>query len=390
MVGTLDRLIIVGNYPLDHQQSMERFSRMLRSGAEERGLESEIWRPEVLFARRHSTSTSGLAKWLGYIDKWIYYPIRLRRKVKELLRNNPESEVFFHIADHSNAYYLSCLPAEQTGITCHDVLAIRGALGDEDTYCPASGTGRILQAWILKHLKRAKKLAAVSETTLTQLQNLANLSPKESDATSRRWTVILNGFNDKFWPMPAAESAPRLQNSGVDPSVPFLLHVGSALPRKNRAMLLAMVAKAGSAWKGNVVFAGAAMDSELQTLAEEMGLSHRVIEVVRPPHETLVALYSSCFAFAFPSFSEGFGWPLIEAQACGAPVIASDRQPMPEVSGGTAIHACPNDPKAFADAIIELLDYSVRLKRIEAGYRNCQRFQAGEMVDRYLDLHAAQ
>ncbi|WP_372720580.1 glycosyltransferase family 4 protein [Novipirellula sp.] len=383
----MPKLIIIGNYPPDRQQSMERFAEMLRRGAEDQGIAAEIWRPEVLFAKKHSSTTSGISKWLGYLDKWVRYPRVLRKRIATMRRDGTLHDACFHVADHSNAFYMRQLPPDQSAITCHDVLAIRGARGDVDAHCPASKAGKLMQAWILRNLTRSKKVAAVSATTLTQLQSLAKSVTDACPPDQRDWSVVLNGFNANFSPMPCHEAKPLLQSAGVDPEESFLLHIGSSLGRKNRAMLLEMAAKAGTQWSGAIVFAGAPLTSELELRASQLGLAERVIQVRRPDHETLRALYSRCFAFVFPSFSEGFGWPLIEAQACGAPVIASDVQPMPEVSGGAAIHANPYDPHAFAEAITELRNPARRCSLIEAGRLNCERFKPEEMMRKYFEMH---
>ena len=216
----LNKLIVIGNYPADRQQSMERFAVMIRDGVKQQGIGSEIWRPEVWLAGKNSKTNAGVAKWLGYIDKWIVYPILLRRKIRKLKRSGQLVGTRFHIADHSNAMYLRHLPPEQTSITCHDVLAIRGALGDQDTYCPASRTGKILQSWILKNLSKARKLAAVSQTTLDQLQELASMKSGANEV--RDWRVILNGFNNDFSPMPENVAGPLVARGGhrYEPTFP--------------------------------------------------------------------------------------------------------------------------------------------------------------------------
>ncbi|PAY17911.1 glycosyl transferase family 1 [Rhodopirellula sp. SM50] len=366
---------------------MERFAQMLQRGAEEQGIDAEIWRPEVFFSKEHSSTTSGIAKWLGYLDKWVRYPRVLRKRIAKMRRDGTLQDACFHVADHSNAYYMRQLPPDKSAITCHDVLAIRGARGDAEAHCPASRTGKLMQAWILKNLTRSKKVAAVSHTTLSQLKSLAGSVSDACPPDQRDWRVVLNGLNAPFSPMPCHEAKPLLQSAGIGSEVSFLLHIGSSLERKNRAMLLEMAAKAGAKWNGAIVFAGAPLTSSLQSRASQLGLAERVIQVHRPDHETLRALYSRCFAFVFPSFSEGFGWPVIEAQACGAPVIASDRQPMPEVSGGAAIHANPYDPHAFAEAIAELQNASCRCNLIDAGRLNCERFQPEQMMRKYFALH---
>ncbi|QEG01052.1 Glycogen synthase [Stieleria maiorica] len=382
----MQKLIVIGNYPPDCQQSMERFAQMLRRGAEERGITAEIWRPEVFFAKRYTNTTSGAAKWLGYLDKWVRYPRVIRRRIATMRRSDSLRGVHFHVADHSNAFYMRQLPVAGSAITCHDVLAIRGARGDADAYCPASRPGRWMQAWILRNLARSQKVAAVSATTLSQLQTLSESVTGAYPPDRRDWRVIFNGFNARFSPMPCHQAKPLLRSAGVDPERSYLLHVGSSLERKNRAMLMEMAAKAGSKWNGAIVFAGTPLTPDLESRARQLGIADRVIQVLQPDHETLLALYSRCFAFVFPSFSEGFGWPVIEAQACGAPVIASNVPPMPEVSGGAAIHVAPDDVAGFSDALLSLTDETTRADLIERGFGNCNRFDNERMVESYLDL----
>src|ERR1700738_951837 len=144
------RIILIGNYPPDRQESMERFAQMLGAGFGKAGRSIEIWRPEVFFGAFAKSTTSGLGKWLGYIDKWILFPLILRWRLSN--KTNRNGACRFHICDHSNSPYLKCLPPARTVITCHDVLAIRGALGFEDAYVKASLPGRFLQSWILKNL----------------------------------------------------------------------------------------------------------------------------------------------------------------------------------------------------------------------------------------------
>src|SRR5690606_20806251 len=112
----------------------------------------------------------------------------------------------------------------------------------------------------------------------------------------------------------------------------------------------------------------------LLNYAKQLGLEKRIISIVRPDHNIIVALFSACKAFIFPSLSEGFGWPLIEAQACGAPVVSSNLNPMPEVSGGAAIHVDSTNPELFAEAFLKLEDDVFRRNLIEKGFENIQKF----------------
>lgn len=376
------RIILIGNYPPDSQESMERFAQMLQSGFHEAGFESEIWRPQVFFGALAKSTSSGFGKWLGYLDKMIFFPIILRFRIQSSpLRS---TNVRFHVCDHSNAFYLQHLPIDRTAITCHDVIAVRGGLGYADAHLSTSKFGKFLQQWILYCLSRARLLATDSQLTFNQLREL--VPNKAND--QKNWQVIHIAFNANFKPLNIVEAHGLLRKKGIDSKRPFILHVGSGLFRKNRRMLLDMADALGNKWSGQICFAGDAIDANLKIHAESLGLQERIVSVVRPDHATLVALYTVCDAFIFPSLSEGFGWPLIEAQACGSPVIASNIEPMPEVSGGAALHADPNKPQDFAQAFLSLRDDAVRRKLIEGGFNNVHRFSLEQMTKAYIDLHS--
>ena len=370
-------VILIRNYVPDKQESMRRFADMLETGLLHNDVSVLNWTPPVFFGKISKSTTNGYGKWLGYLDKWLLFPSFLCLKVLGL---GKKDDIAFHVCDHSNSPYLKYLPYKRSSITCHDVLAIRGALGYADAYCPASSFGKILQNWILSNLSKANAIACVSNLTYNQLLEL--LPPNVS--VNKNWTVIHNAFNAEYKPMPASESAILLTQAGIDINIPFLLHVGSALPRKNRRMLVEMIAELQNRWQGNVCFAGQPIDSTLQKHIDEQMVSDRVISVIKPDHKTLTALYSCCTAFVFPSFSEGFGWPLIEAQACGAPVIASNIEPMPEVSGGAALHANPNIPSEFVSALLHLLDDKEKNRLIAKGFKNIQRFSSDAIIKQYI------
>lgn len=363
---------------------MERFAQMLCLGFRNAGIDTEIWRPPVVFGSIKAT-TQGIGKWIGYIDKWILFPMLLIWRLRKSHFRSPS--VRFHVCDHSNAPYLKYLPVDRTVITCHDALAIRGAFGFADAYCPASPAGVILQKWILRRLQGAGTLIVTSMLTFNHLLQLS--AGKKID--TKKWHVVPLAFNADFKRINRDETDRLLIQSGLDPHESFILHVGSALPRKNRRMLIDMAAMTGDRWNGRICFAGEALESDLVAHAESKGLKNRIVSIIKPSHEVLVALYNACEAFVFPSFSEGFGWPVIEAQACGSPVIASNMPPMPEVSGGAALHANPAKPDEFAQAFLRLIDdKSLRSRLVKGGFENVTRFKLDTMTNAYLHLHGFQ
>jgi glycosyltransferase involved in cell wall biosynthesis len=376
------QIILIGNYKRDRQESMLRFATMLAKAYRKKGFIVRCWSPIAIFGLPFTLTNAGLGKWCAYIDKWIVFPLWLQA----CRIFTTDKRTHFHICDHSNAPYLKYLPAERTCITCHDVLAIRGALGYTDAYAPASQFGKMLQRYIFYYLSRAKQLAAVSQFTLNQLQALA----PDSLSGQKDWRVIHNSFNGDFTAVEERKRRTLLVKAGLDGECRYILHIGSGHPRKNRRMLIDMLAALNDQWTGKICYAGEELDQALKNYAISLGLGDRIISIPNPDHDTLNALYGSCDAFIFPSFSEGFGWPVIEAQACGAPVIASNIAPMPEISGGAVLYADPHKPAEFARALLQLQDERKRSELIRLGYKNTSRFKEKEMIESYIDLQNLQ
>lgn len=375
---SLNKVILICNYKPDGQESMQRFAKMLESGFLQRGIDVKLWYPTLFFGRFFTSTLSGVGKWFGYVDKWIIFPVVLR------LRSIGRKNVKYHICDHSNSPYLAHLPLKDTSITCHDVLAIRGAFGHADAYCPASSTGKILQSWILNNLVKSKKIASVSHFTHRQLTEL------NKGLSQPGWIVIHNGFNAGFNVLPENEYKSRIIDNGGQKLLekPYIIHVGSNLQRKNRKMLLNMVAQLEDKWDGYICFTGHVMNAELQALAAQLNLTDRVVEIKKPDHQYLEALINGAQAFVFPSFSEGFGWPVIEAQACGVPVLASNLQPMPEVGGEGALYADPYDANDFAAKLLTVATYTEveRVALVTKALKNTEQYNADIMMDRYVNF----
>ena len=135
------------------------------------------------------------------------------------------------------------------------------------------------------------------------------------------------------------------------------------------------------------MFAGEFLPPELAELAPGVTASGvgRVVQIFNPPGDALQALYSRALALVFPSRFEGFGWPLIEAQACGCPVACGDTPALAEVAGDSAFVAPAEDADAFVAHLLELAGNSaLRSAWIERGRRNLARFQTDRMTDEYL------
>jgi glycosyltransferase involved in cell wall biosynthesis len=372
----IQRVLLLANYINDRQESMQRFADLLAAELPKRNVAVEVVRPEEKFGRL-KRSGHGLGKWLGYIDKFVLFP---RQLGKRLARLGP-GEVL-HIADHSNAVYTREAAAVPHLVTCHDLLAIRSALG-EIPENRTSSLGRAYQRMILNGLKGSARVTCVSQSTRADLLRLTQL---RDDHVS----VTYNGLNYPYRPVPREEAASLLtrlpQLAGR--SGKFILHVGGNQWYKNRAGVVRIYEELTKVFPDapDLYLVGKSWPESLRRQIAAAGLEGRVVEIDGCSNEDLRALYSSCELFLFPSLMEGFGWPIIEAQACGAVVATSKIAPMTEVGGDAAIYIDPRDAEKCAMRLAEELrsNSADKTRRAEAGIANAARFSTERMIDGYI------
>ena len=369
------KIYLISNYLIDRQESMLRFANLLSEGLRARGCNVVSLSPLEIFGK-FACAVPIFDKWLRYIDKFIIFPQKLRQ-----IARSCSSDSVFHICDHSNAMYASALNGAAHLVTCHDMLAIRGSLGDVSAYCPASHTGVILQKWILSSLKKIPYVACVSKFTFNDLQKILYNSNAEC-----KLSVVPNSLNAKFSRI-EKEDSQKILSKFIGPCLdwPFMLHVGSSLARKNRILLVQALQHLPDEWR--VVFAGEGLSAEELNCISTLGVKDRIIVFQKPSHVELCALYSTAGALVFPSWSEGFGWPVIEAQACGCPVICSNLTSLPEVAGRAAILIPADDPIICANAVRSLEVPVIRNKFIDKGFENLKRFDLDNMINAYENIY---
>ncbi len=369
-------VLLIGNYPLDRQQSMQRFGTMMLQGLNNSGIATKLIAPRARFGKFRGAG-SFVAKWLGYIDKFVLFP----RQLQAALAKEKPSVV--HICDHSNAMYEGWIEHVPVVVTCHDLLAVRGALGEE-TNCPASPTGKILQRWILRGLRRADEVVCDSQATEADVCRLVSRG-----AASPKVELVRLGLNYPFRKkLSEAQVSARLAGiPGLNPDLSFVLHVGSNLRRKNRDGALRIFARCKEKWNARLVFVGDALTQELLSLADRLGISDRIMQVPDASDELLEALYNRAVALLYPSRFEGFGWPVIEAQACGCPVVCSNSGPLPEAAGDAGLFHDVDDEPGFAADLLRLSNPAQRTIWSEKSLRNAERFSASRMVSQYIDIY---
>jgi glycosyltransferase involved in cell wall biosynthesis len=168
-------------------------------------------------------------------------------------------------------------------------------------------------------------------------------------------TVIPVAVGPEFAPKPITD-ATRFKYGIVGN---FLLSVGNFLPHKNLSRLLEAYAKMSAPHRAacRLVLAGGdrGRQRELEAAVKRLGIEGRVVFPGLVEEADLPGLYGGCSLFVLPSLEEGFGLPALEAMACGAPVVASNRGAIPEVVGDAALLVNPEDPAAMASAMERVL-----------------------------------
>jgi glycosyltransferase involved in cell wall biosynthesis len=365
------RVLLVANFEPDAQSSMRLYADWVGRMVQAAGHDVTVIRPTPQFARisRHSR----IKKYLGYLDKFLIFPPRLMRVSKRY--------DLVHVLDHSNSMYLPFIRSKHKLITCHDLLAIRAARG-EFPQMKTGWTGRLLQRWILSGLRSADHAICVSEKTAKDLQQLTEQNCPEI-------RIIYHGLNLEYRPG-ASLSAGLADELGLPVEPRYLIHVGGNSWYKNRLGVLrifAQFAKLPENAGYKLVMVGPHWTKEMVAFVRESELADRAIEAVGIGSSELMELYCNASALLFPSFEEGFGWPVLEAQACGCPVVTTGRPPMTEVAGNAAVFIDPNEPERAAELISEGIRHGDALRA--AGLKNIERFSQAEVAAQYMKFYQA-
>jgi glycosyltransferase involved in cell wall biosynthesis len=375
------RLLLVGNYPPDGQESMQRFAGLLESELRERGVEVRLLRPKPWLIRLVGAETNphqGLAKWWGYLDKFVLFPLVLWRAAR--------GYDLIHICDHSNSMYGRWTAGKPWMVTCNDLLAVRSALGE----FPQNSTGRLgrlLQGWILHWLNRAPTIACISEATR---QDVLRLTDQPADYVN----VIHMGLNHPYRRRPEAEwrstMTAIMARRSLKESTRFVFHVGGNQWYKNREGVMALFANLA---RDNadlyLLIAGKGATEKQTRRVLELGLGQRVHFLGPVSNNEMEALYHGAEFLLFPSLAEGFGWPVIEAQACGCRVATSQRTSLPEVGGESTLYLDLDNEAECIERLLALLMESAeqRESRVQGGFQNIERFRPELMVEKYLKIY---
>lgn len=304
----------------------------------------------------------------------------LKRAAKSLLGltaplvarlRNTEYDLYFE----PNFILQPGIQAKRRVITVHDFSCLRFP-----HWHPAERV-RLFEKDLLDSLAQADRIITVSEAVRRE-------AIEDFGLLKERVVTIHNGVDHSHYSPPTAESIQAARQRWALPEH-FVLSVGTLEPRKNLGNLLLAHAALPTAVQSRypLVLAGGKgwEDRAIQEQIQRAGASVILLGFV--PEAELPALYGAATLLAYPSWYEGFGLPVLEAMACGCPVVTSTAPALMEVSGDAALCVSPDDVQALSESIAVLLENeAVRYRCTQKGLRRAAQFTWESSAAKHVDL----
>lgn len=236
-------------------------------------------------------------------------------------------------------------------------------------------------------VEKAAKIICCSKSTLDDLNRYFKVEAKKT-------VLIYQGVNQNdFYQIDEKEgklAEQMIHSKGIDG--PFILFVGTIEPRKNLRNLLAAFSllKNKKIFIGKLVLIGMQgwLSDDLAGFVDELGIKEDVAFTGFLSNQELRHFYNKAMAFVFPSFYEGFGFPIVEAFSCGAPVVTSNVSSCPEVASDAALKVDPNSPEEIAQAVGRVLeDSSLRNELREKGLKRAAQFTFSNTARQTLKVY---
>lgn len=345
--------VLIPNMAEFPAMSMKRYARELAHALSQ--LNAPDWRFDELECRQVEWAVKAIPgkegeKMASRLGRFVRYPNMVKRAQGDV----------YHVLDHSHANLIWSAPAPKAVLTCHDIIPYLAAKGLVPI--PAGKLTRYTFPLIrINAMKRCRKVIAISECTK---QNLIEHAKLPADRVS----VVYYGVNASFRPLPEGADKDPAETSRdirarhkIPTDAALLLHVGTATRYKNTPAVLRAVArlKDDPALRGRGVYllrVGAPFYDDEAELVNELKIGDRVVHAGSiHVDETLAEYYRAADVFVFPSLWEGFGWPPLEAMACGTPVVTSNVASLPEVVADGGMTVNPTDLDAFVDAVRKIV-----------------------------------
>lgn len=265
-------------------------------------------------------------------------------------------------------------------LTLHDIIFLEKKAGKNSSLYQNMGRyyRRLVVPRIIKH---CRKIITVSNFECNRIRSFLNLE-------ENRITAIHNGYSQRFQPL----EIPRTQIQKYLPDEEYLFFLGNTDPKKNTPRTL----KAYSLYLKKSTKRLPLLIADLKEDTIDRILHQEQIEEIKPmlrypgyiPHTDLPAIYNRASVFLYTSLRESFGIPLLEAMACGTPVITSNTSAIPEIAGKDALLINPEKAETIAEALIELEQNPLlRRQQIDYGLKRVKHFSWRQTAHQLLNVY---
>lgn len=228
--------------------------------------------------------------------------------------------------------------------------------------------------------KNSDKIIAVSECTKRDIIEFYGINPQKVE-------VIYQGCNKMFKEQSTAQQKEDVRSTYNLPER-YILNVGTLEKRKNLFLIVKALKNLPEDIHLVAVGRRTSYSDMVMQYAKTNGISHRVHYLHKVAFKHLPAMYQCAEVFAYPSYYEGFGIPLIEAINCGLPVVAATGSCLEEAAGEGAIYVNPDNVEQFQEVINKLLnDRELRAKLINAGKEHIKKFDEKLLAMKILELY---
>ena len=339
------RFAVICDYPEENWPSMDLCAQMLLKHLEAEHSESfqtaqvcptfcwRFGRVPRLGKKRGAYNADRL------LNRFWDYPRYLSHRVDDF--------DLFHVADHTYAQLVHILPPERTGVFCHDIDAFRSLLEPEQE--PRPLWYKAMSRRILLGLQKAAVVFYSTAEIRKQIEHYGLLD-------SCRLVHAPYGIGAEFSIAPASTSPADLMVLEQIGAAPFVLHVGSCIPRKRIDILLEVFAAVRDKHPDlRLIKVSGEWTASQQEQIASLNIGKSLIHLHRLERTTIAALYRRASLVLLTSDGEGFGLPVIEALACGAVVVASDIPVLREVGGEAAVYCPVGQVPAWVKTVEQLL-----------------------------------
>ena len=323
-----------------------------------------------------------ISPWVQRLPERLNLKMRAARYIDYPLQVKNISGEINHILDHGYAHLLAVLDPDKTVVTVHDIIPIMAGMGK------MSGVKPLPRAWLseftARFYKKARWIIAISESTKRDLVNYCGCDPK-------RIKVVYYGLNKSFVSTRdnSISKATAREKLGLPTDeVKLILITGRQFYKNHKTCIKVFSILKKKYGKSIKLVRLSADNDEWRRLVVEHSVEEDVINIDYLAPDQMPLIYSAVDCLLFPSLYEGFGWPPIEAMACGTPVVCSNVASLPESVGDAALYCEPEDVDGLVQATESVLtDESLRKGMVDKGFVHIKRFDWTENAKQVMDIY---